>query len=208
MGLLTFVTMSGMFLLPFFLQLVKGYPPHYIGFLMMVTPLMMGVVAPLSGILSDRFGTRGISVLGLLIVVCGCLSVSTLNSQVGPLGYILRTAPFGIGMGVFQSPNNSAVMGAVPPERLGVASGLLALTRNLGHTTGLPLMGALFTAHILSFSGLERLEDISSVPAEALVHGVTGTFQIGASIIFLSLLLGVAALRVSKKLRGGGSQQN
>jgi MFS family permease len=67
MGLLSFVVTGGVFLIPFFLELVKGYPTHQVGIMMMVTPVLMGIIAPLSGWLSDRFGTRGISLIGLLI---------------------------------------------------------------------------------------------------------------------------------------------
>ena len=126
MGFLYFVMTGGTFILPFFLELVKGYPTQQVGLLMMVTPVMMGIVSPLSGILSDRFGPRGISLIGLLIIFGGCRSLSTLHTNVTMFGFLLRVAPIGLGMGFFQSPNNSAIMGAVPSQRLGVASGLLA----------------------------------------------------------------------------------
>ena len=56
----------------------------------------------------------------------------------------------------FQSPNNSAIMGAAPPERLGVASGLMALSRNFGSTIGMPMMGARITSYNVCYTKLLR----------------------------------------------------
>ena len=60
--------------------------------------------------------------------------------------------PIGIGVGMFQSPNNSAIMGSAPPERLGIASGMLAVTRTLGQTTGIAILGALWAVLLLAVS--------------------------------------------------------
>lgn len=199
MGFFAFVTLSGVFLMPFFLQLVKHYPPQQMGIMMMLTPVTMGLIAPVSGMLSDRFGTRGISMIGLLFIAGGCLSISTLTSDVGVLGYLLRVFPLGIGLGLFQSPNNSAIMGAAPPERLGVASGLLALSRNLGQTTGIPIMGAIFTATLLASAKMSTLTDITTAPTHALVSGVTSAYRIGAVLIFTSTFLTMMALWIDKK---------
>jgi EmrB/QacA subfamily drug resistance transporter len=205
-GFLAFVTLSGFFLMPFFLQLVKHYSPQQIGLIMMATPVAMGLLAPLSGMLSDRFGTRDISMIGLLIIAGGCLSISTLTSDVGVLGYLLRVGLLGIGLGVFQSPNNSAIMGAAPPERLGVASGLMALTRNLGQTTGMPIMGAIFTATLLASANMSTLPDITTAPTHALVSGVTSAYRISFFFILASTLLIMVVLWVGKKRKANQSK--
>ena len=200
MGFLTFIVVSGTFVIPFYLELVKGYPPEKVGLLMMVVPVTMGLVAPAAGVLSDRFGSRGISVLGLIVVVGGCLAMSSLDSEVTEIGYILRLAPMGLGMGLFLSPNNSAVMGAVARERLGVASGLLALTRTMGHTTGLPLMGAIFTTMVLGADHLTSGAEVTSASPQALVAGISGTFYFAAISVGLATLL--AAMVFFKSRQG------
>jgi len=157
-------------------------------------PIAMGLVAPWAGSLSDRFGSRGISLVGLLIIVGGCLALSTLSTHTTPLGFVLRMVPFGIGVGLFQSPNNSAIMGAAPRQRLGIASGLLSLSRTLGQTTGLPLIGAIFTAQVLALGRLPAGVDVTRAAAEVLVGGVTGTYRIAAFFILASTLLAGLAL--------------
>jgi len=167
----------------------------------MVFPVCMGSVAPIAGALSDRYGSRLISLAGLLFIVAGCSSISTLKADTNAWGIVLRLIPLGLGMGIFQSPNNSAIMGTAPPERLGVASGLLALTRTLGQTTGLPLMGALFTATLIKTGSLAAGMDITNVPPTALVEGVTGIYQTAAVIILAAIALATLALWIDNRAK-------
>ena len=199
MGLLVFVTMSSSFIVPFFLQLVKGYSTQQMGLLMMAMPTLMGVFAPLSGSLSDRFGSRGISLAGIFVIALGCLAMSTLNAEVGAVGFALRIIPIGIGFGLFQSPNNSAIMGAVSRGRLGIASGLLSLSRTLGQTTGLPLVGAIFTARVLTAGKLPQGTDVTTAPHSALVAGIADTYRLAAWVILGAACLAVFAFWYDRK---------
>jgi EmrB/QacA subfamily drug resistance transporter len=199
MGLLTFVVLGGgIFILPFFLQLVLGYPPYYIGLLLMVVPTTVGLVAPIAGALSDRYGPRGISLVGLLVMAFGCFSISTFHAELSAWGYIIRVIPMGLGIGLFQSPNNSAVMGAAPVERLGVASGLLALSRNLGQTTGIPFVGSLFTAISLASARVQSM-NITALPAKALVAGLSGTYHVTGTVVLVAAGLAFFAFYKERK---------
>ena len=114
-GALTFVGIAAVvFLLPFYLQLVLGLPVLQVGILIAIVPVVLAILGPLAGSLSDRFGTRPVSVVGLTLLVIGYLTASTMNADTTPAGYVLRMLPIGLGMGTFQSPNNSAIMGAAP----------------------------------------------------------------------------------------------
>lgn len=199
MAFLVFNVMASSFILPFFLEYVKHYSAEFVGLLLMASPVMMGIIAPLAGVLSDRFGSRGISLLGLVVLVIGALTMSTLHEGISPLGFILRFVPIGIGWGLFQSPNNSAVMGAVPRERLGIASGLLSLSRVLGSASGLPLMGAIFYSKVQLAADLPRMFNISSAPSFALTLGVTGTYRFGAYLVMLATLLAILAFIISAR---------
>ena len=117
------------------------------------------------------------------------------------MGCVLRLAPLGVGIGMFQSPNNSAVMGAVPRERLGLASGLLTLSRTLGHTAGIPLAGALFTALVLGAAGLPLSSDPSEAGAAFLVRGIEGVYLAGAAALFAVTALGAVCWRLDRKGR-------
>lgn len=202
MALLLFIVLAGMFILPFYLELVKGYDTQIVGLLMMVNPIGMGLTAPIAGHLSDRYGSRIISLIGLVVVIAAALLLSTLSVDTTPIGFLGRTFFVGLGMGLFQSPNNSAVMGTVPRDRLGVASGLLALSRTLGHTTGIPLIGAIFTASVLSVSSIPGIHSISDAEPAALVSGIQQTFQIAALFILASTLIAILALWIDHRRKG------
>ncbi|MEN4011515.1 MAG: MFS transporter [Bellilinea sp.] len=199
MAFLVFIVMAGFFILPFYLQLVLGFSATLVGALMMVHPIGMGVVAPLAGALSDRFGSRVISLAGLLVIIAGCLALSTVTENMSPMEFFPRTLLLGIGMGLFQAPNNNAVMGTVPRERLGIGSGLLVLSRTLGQTTGLPLMGALFTASVLSAAGLPPGMEITAAGSAALLSGFQATYRIAAAVVFTATIVAVLALVIARR---------
>lgn len=200
-GFLVFMVIAGMFVLPFYLERVKGYDPQHVGLFLTVVPAALGLTAPIAGSLSDRYGSRGISLIGLVVVVAACLSVSTLDEQTSTLGYIVRLLPVGLGAGLFQSPNNSAIMGAAPRERLGVASGLLALSRTFGQVTGLPLIGAVFASRVYAVVTLAPGTDASEAPPWAIVEGVRAAFLAGAALVAFGVVLAVIAFRLEQRRR-------
>jgi EmrB/QacA subfamily drug resistance transporter len=186
-GWLVFMTLGGSsIVIPFFLQLVMHYPIAHIGLLMAVTPVIGGLVSPLAGNLTDRFGTRSIMLTGIILMTIGCLAISTLDANIRDLDYLLRVIPLGLGWGMFQSPNNSAILGAVPPQRLGIASGLLSLTRTLGQTTGLPLFAAIFAS--IALAG-KNGGDLTLAASGAIVSGFQGTFQLAAVLLAIAAAL-------------------
>ncbi len=194
-GSITFVCIAGTtILMPFYLENVLGYDPRSVGFLLAVVPIAMGLIAPVAGSLSDRVGTRPIAVAGLSVLLVGYYTTSTLTIQTTPLGYILRFLPIGIGMGIFQSPNNSAIMGSAPRERLGIASGLLSITRTLGQTTGIAVLGALWASRVTYLLGNVPQGGTTTAPPPVQVAALQNTFSVVLILIGLALLLGIWGL--------------
>jgi EmrB/QacA subfamily drug resistance transporter len=194
-GFIIFICLAGAtILMPFFLENVLGYGPRQVGLLLAVVPIGLGLAAPVSGSLSDRYGTRPMTVIGLAILLVGYTTVSTLNEGTTALGYALRFLPIGIGMGVFQSPNNSSIMGAAPHERLGIASGMLAVTRTLGQTTGIAVLGALWAGRVTYYTGGAAGSGATSAPASAQVAGLHDTALFIVLLITLALALAIWAL--------------
>jgi MFS family permease len=109
-------------------------------------PLSVSLIAPLSGWLSDRFGSRILSSAGLATSAFGLWLLTALGTDTSILDIIWRLVITGIGIGLFQSPNNSAVMGAVPPERRGIGSGFLATVRVVGQSLSVAVAGAVFAS--------------------------------------------------------------
>jgi EmrB/QacA subfamily drug resistance transporter len=171
-SLITFIAIAGIvFLLPFYLELVMGLGLRDVGLMMAVVPIVMAFLQPYSGTLSDRWGTRPVSVLGLAVLIGGYLAMAGLAVDSSAVGFNLRMLPVAIGMALFQSPNNSAMMGAVPRHRLGVASGILSMVRTLGQVIGIAALGAFFNGRIaLHNGGPINLRDAGPAVITAALH--------------------------------------
>jgi hypothetical protein len=113
-------------------------------------------------------------------------------------------APVGLGMGIFQSPNNSAIMGAVPPRRLGVTSGLLTITRITGQLSGISILGAVWAARVAAHAGARG--EPSAAPAVAQVGGLRETMLVSAALVGVSLALAAwARFRPRSPSRSGST---
>jgi EmrB/QacA subfamily drug resistance transporter len=136
---------SLLFLMPFYLIQGRGLAPTQAGLILTAQPLVMAIMAPFAGNFSDRIGAQIPTTLGMLIMGVGLFMLSRLTPD-SPLTYVVAgLAISGLGSGMFAAPNNSALMGAAPRNRQGIASGVLALSRNVGMVLGVGLTGAVFT---------------------------------------------------------------
>lgn len=199
-GFITFFVIAGIILLmPFYLENVLGYDIRQVGLMLAIVPIAMGIIAPIAGSVSDRVGTRPITVVGLFILLVGYVGLSTMSVDTTAWQYILLFFPIGLGMGIFQSPNNSAIMGSAPQERLGVVSGMLAITRTLGQTTGIALLGAFWASRVSSYEG--GMLDAEATEASALsqVGGLNDTLQIVVVLIFLAFIIGLWSLIAERR---------
>ncbi|MEZ4654899.1 MAG: MFS transporter [Candidatus Eisenbacteria bacterium] len=202
-GLVTFVCAAGILLLvPFYLENVLAFDPRRTGLLMSAVPVALGISAPLSGIASDRFGSRPLTVIGLAVLVLAYLGLRTVDATTGMLGFVLRFAPVGLGMGLFQSPNNSAIMGTAAPRELGVVSGLLAITRTLGQTTGIAIIGALWAARTLARGAGQLGTDATEAAPGAQVHGLQDTLAVVTALLGIALLVGIWAWARERRRNG------
>ncbi|MGH8784034.1 MAG: MFS transporter [Cupriavidus necator] len=174
--------------LPFYLEYQLGRSLQETGLLITPWPLMVAVMATVSGRLSDRYPASILAGIGLAMLAGGLVGLATLGPDAGSLDIVWRMAMCGTGFGFFQSPNNRAMIGATPPERSGGASGAQATTRLLGQTTGTAVVALLFSlaptgaarialylaavvAALGALISLSRLRDASGAePARAAVE--------------------------------------
>ena len=136
------------FLMPFYLIQGRGLSASAAGALLMVQPAVMAVTAPLAGSLSDRVGSRLLATVGMTIMAVGLVALATLPPSVSLVAVAATLAVVGLGTGTFISPNNSALMGAAPRHRQGVAAAVLAEARNVGMVLGVGMAGAIFTTFL------------------------------------------------------------
>ena len=133
------------FLLSLYLQYIKGMSPQTAGTVLMAQPVVMALFSPLSGRLSDRIEPRLIASLGMAITVAGLAAFSFL-APATHLGLIVANLVLlGFGFALFSSPNVSAIMGSVPKEQYGNASGAVAIMRILGQMASMAVATVVMT---------------------------------------------------------------
>lgn len=186
-----------MFLMPFYLEELLALSPHEAGLLMTAVPLTLSVVAPISGWLSDRFGSQVLSSLGMAISCVGLWFLSQLTARASSFDIVWPLVITGLGQGLFQAPNSNAIMSSVPAPRLGIGSSFLAMVRVLGQASSVALSGAIFTMLGGAQAGAALVQKLG-LPVEPLeatfLHAFRMAMRVSLAIaaigIFTSLLRG------------------
>ncbi len=193
-GFICFAGLGGtVILLPFYLENILGFSSMKVGLLMGIIPVMLGITSPLSGALSDRAGSRKITMAGLLLMIFGFTAAATLDQHTAIWGYALRIFMVGAGIGIFMSPNNSAIMGTAPRHQLGIVSSMMAQSRTLGQTVGVAVIGAVWAGRTLFYAGSGTSGGASLAPTAAQISGLHDAFHTAAGLTIIALFLSIRA---------------
>jgi len=176
------------FLTPFYLIQARGFSSSQAGLILTAMPIVMALVAPISGTLSDQIGTRLPAIVGMLALACGLYFLSKLGSDTRILQIVYSLGIAGFGTGVFISPNTSALMGAAPRYRQGIAAGIMATSRNFGMVLGVGLAGAILTTYLSKFSDFQSIN---------IIRGIHTTFLVTVGLALLGTLL--TSLRIENR---------
>jgi nitrate/nitrite transporter NarK len=155
-GVLSYAALFGLFfLMPFVFVRAYGDSILAAGLRLSIVPVMLALAAPIAGALYDRLGARLPTVSGMLICGIGlCVLFAVADgAQATLLPVMIALAIFGIGQGLFISPNNSAIVAAAPPGLTGEAGGLLNVTRCLGVSIGIAAASSLLAWRIERLTG-------------------------------------------------------
>lgn len=200
----SFITMSvSNLLMPFFLQLGMGLDPLRTGILVAPTSVAMALLAPLTGWMSEKFAPERLCALGLTVNGAALIFLSFLGPGSSAIEVVFGLALMGVGMGIFQTPNNNLLMSSVPRHRLGVGSSVLSIVRSLGYSLGATLAAAI-VGHFLFVStgatSLQNLGEGSATTADsavltAFLRGYRCAFLIAAVFAFAGALLGLWPVR-------------
>jgi DHA2 family multidrug resistance protein-like MFS transporter len=130
--------------LPFYFEDILGRSQVETGFFLTPWPLVVGIMAPIAGRLSDRYAAGILGSIGLALLGVGMILLATLPADPGVANIVWRMAVCGCGFGFFQAPNMKALMGSAPTSRSGSASGIVATARLVGQTAGAALAALCF----------------------------------------------------------------
>ncbi|MGN8158441.1 MFS transporter [Salinisphaera sp. RV14] len=177
--------------LPFLFQSIQGYSPLMSALLFSPWPIIVIAAGPIAGRLSDRFNPTPISTVGLVVFMLGMVSLALLGPAASVADIVWRTALCGLGYGFFQAPNNHELLGSVPRERSGSASGILASARTFGQS-----LGAAFVAIVLA----RAAEQLAPGAVAMTVAPVHLALWIGVGIGLSAI--GISAARISMHRAG------
>ena len=161
------------FVLPFFLLSGRSLPGTQVGLLIALVQVVRLVTAPLSGLATDRFGSRTIATLGICVTAVGLALLSQIGPTTSILGIALALAMTGIGAAIFDPANESAVLRSVPTERLGSTAALTATARQVGFSLGTALAGTAYAARLRFHETANPIaEAVSSAYGEVMLASV------------------------------------
>jgi EmrB/QacA subfamily drug resistance transporter len=171
--IVSFAMFAMFFFTALYLQNILGYSPIEAGVRFLPSTLMIVLIAPLAGRLTDRVGPRPLIVGGLSLVTFALFLQTRIDVDTG-YGLLLPAfVLMGIGMALVMSPMSTAAMNAVVPEKAGVGSGILSMNRMVGATFGVAAIGALFQ-HLAGNELSKELAGtgVSKAQQEQIVHGL------------------------------------
>ncbi|MBL6927652.1 MAG: MFS transporter [Rhodospirillales bacterium] len=182
-------TFAVAFLLSLYLQHLKGMSPQAAGLVLVAQPVMMAIVSPLAGRLSDRIEPRIISSLGMACSTTALIALIFLNGDT-PLSFLMVVlAVFGTGLGLFTSPNTNAIMSSVDRRFYGIATGIMGTMRLLGQMVSMGIATLIFAV----FMGRVR---IAPEHYPALMQGMKVAFAIFATLCILGIFASLTRGRV------------
>jgi EmrB/QacA subfamily drug resistance transporter len=205
--IVSFAMLAMFFFLALYMQNIKGYSPLQAGVRFLPSTVVIILVAPIAGRLSDRIGPRPLITGGLLIVAASLFWQGHLEVDTSYSFLIGAFMLMGLGMGLVMSPMSTAGMNAVEPSKAGVASGILTMSRMVGGTFGVAAMGALITGlgkakiddllPAMSDDQRQKLADglgaggarVGDAVNQAFVYALNDGLRIGAAVAVLGALL-------------------
>lgn len=192
-ALVTTVMMATLVVGPFYLSQALNLPAEWVGFAMSGGPVIAALCGVPAGYLVDRFGAKGMVIVGLSALTLGAMVLTMVSPTAGIVGYVAPVCLMTAGYAIFQAANNTGMISAVGADQRGVVSGMLNLARNLGLMTGASVMGAIF-----AFASTSR--DIQWATASQISEGMRLTYAVAA-------LLGIMGLWVAVKYSKNKSNQ-
>jgi EmrB/QacA subfamily drug resistance transporter len=206
LSLLLFAITSSVltFLLPFYVQDVLRHSASFMGLVFLVAPVMTIGLAPLAGQLTDSIGPRIPASIGLVVIMAGFALGTLLQVDSHWMLPALLLAATGIGQGFFNTPNQTAIIGSVPREYRGVATGLVQMIFGVGSLLGISLGGALLTLMFRHYSGIPDATPSAEAP-EPFVAAMRTTYAVCLVVAAVALL--ASLLRGGRRIEAAAGER-
>jgi MFS family permease len=190
------------FLLPFYIQDVLHHSASFMGLLFLSAPVLTIGLAPVSGQLTDRIGPRIPASIGLLATMLGFVVGMVLKVDSHWILPTLLLIFTGIGQGFFNTANQTAIIGSVPREYRGFATGIVQMLFGLGSLLGISLAGLLLTALFRYYSGVPDATPSAALPGP-FVAAMRATYAL--CLVVMALALVASLLRGGRRIEAASS---
>jgi EmrB/QacA subfamily drug resistance transporter len=188
-AMLVSLSMFGVFFfVSLYVQNILRYSPTQAGAIFLPMVLLISVVAPVAGKLSDRVGSRWLMGGGMILTGISLLLYERVGVHSDFWTLLPQLLLGGVGMAMTMSPMTSAAMGAVPVDKAGVGSGVLNSFRQVGGSLGIAIMGAIVASYLHHVPG-------SPLAAQDYVNGLHAGFAVAAAITFLAAIVAIVMVR-------------
>lgn len=181
-------------LLSLYLQAIQGLSATYAGMILMIQPITMAILSPITGRLSDRLEPRLLASTGMAITTLGLYLLSRMDGETSLVYVIASLIMTGGGFSLFSPPNVNAIMGSVSSKHYGSASGAVATTRIIGQLNSMVIV-------TLAFTLVMGNTPISPETYPQLARAISLSFSIGVALCLPGILLSLARGRVHKKAK-------
>ena len=185
-------------IMPFYLQDARQFSPGMAGLLMTVIPLITAVMGPISGTMSDHIGSELPTMIGLIFTTVGLALMTMLGIDTTIAVIILFLAVIAVGSALFQSPNNSLVMGSVSRDELGLVGSLAGLVRNMGMSVGITAGTSLLYSRMSDMAGYRGTNYIPGQP-DVFLYGLRSVYIMLAVVVFVGALLTIIRFVYARK---------
>jgi len=183
---------------PFYLENVLKITPSVTGIIMITYPVILTLISPLSGYLSDKIGSEFLTFIGLVLIGVAMSLMATLNENSNIEVMCVYISIMAIGNGLFLPPNNSLVMSTAPNDKLGIAGSINAFIRNLGQSVGVS-MATMLLYSLMSIKMGKKVFGYVEGRNDVFVFGMRYVYISAALVCFIGVVL--TAIRVIRKKR-------
>ncbi len=162
------------FLLSLYLQMIVGFDSEKAGMLLLIQSVMMALLSPVMGSLSDRYDSAWLASSGMGVIAVG-LGIMLYGTHIESVGFIVGAlVVIGLGFAMFSAPNNNAIMGSVPPKYFGLASSVVGTVRLLGQVLSMAIVALILSRHETGAATAVLLHNIQFAIVVFLVLCVVG----------------------------------
>ena len=198
--ILSFTNAFRNIIIPFYMQGVRNTPPSIAGLYMSISPIIVALVTPVSGYLSDRVGGERLGIVGQIINCAGLVLMATLTKNSPIIVMVIYFCIINFGTAFFQAPNNTLIMSSLPPDKLGIGGSTSMAIRNIGMSIGTAFTTAVLYGGMSDVLGY-RVNDYVKGPGmdDAFMYGMRNTFMIASAICMVGIGASVMRILVANK---------